>query len=66
MGGCGASARLDTGVCVSCLLREGLEDIGEASRAVYESVLTEVDMPDEQWQPGNYEILGEIKRGGMA
>jgi hypothetical protein len=47
-------------------LREGLEDIGEASRAVYESVLTEVDMPDEQWQPGNYEILGEIKRGGMA
>src|SRR5437660_494089 len=63
---CGATTRLDTGVCVSCLLREGLEAGGEVSRAVYESVLAEVDAPDKQWRLGNYEILDEIGRGGMG
>src|SRR6267143_5140177 len=63
---CGAATRLDTGVCVSCLLREGLEAAGEVSRAVFESVIAEVDVPDKQWRLGNYEILDEIGRGGMA
>jgi len=63
---CGATTRLDTGVCVSCLLHEGLEAVGEVSRAAFESVLTEVDVPDKQWRLGNYEILGEIGRGGMG
>jgi eukaryotic-like serine/threonine-protein kinase len=63
---CGATMRLDTGLCVSCLLREGLATGGEVSKAVYESVLAEVDAPAKQWQLGNYEILNEIGRGGMG
>src|SRR5437660_6195519 len=63
---CGAATRLDTGVCVSCLLREGLEAVGEVSRTAFESVLGEVDVPDKQWRLGNYEILEEAGRGGMG
>ena len=63
---CGANTRLDTGVCVSCLLREGLEDDGEVSQAVYETVLDEVDAPHKPWLLGNYEILEQIGCGGMG
>ncbi len=63
---CGATTRLETGVCASCLLREGLEASGEVSRAVFESVIAEVDVPDKRWRLGNYEILDEIGRGGMG
>jgi serine/threonine protein kinase/TolB-like protein len=63
---CGATTRLNTGVCVSCLLREGLEAVGEVSRAAFESVLAEVDVTDTNWRLGNYEILEEIGRGGMG
>jgi len=57
---CGATTRLDTGVCVSCLLREGLEAGGEVSRAVYEIVLAEVDAPNKQWHLGNYEMARHL------
>jgi serine/threonine protein kinase len=58
--------QLDTGVCVSCLLREGLETGGEVSKAVYETVLDELDVRDKPWQLGNYEILEQIGCGGMG
>jgi serine/threonine protein kinase len=58
--------RLDTGVCVSCLLREGLETRGEVSKAAYGTVLDELDARDKPWQLGNYEILEQIGYGGMG
>src|SRR6266480_1053917 len=63
---CGATMRLDTGVCVSCLLCQGLEIGGEVSKAVYETVLDELDARDKPWQLGNYEILEQIGCGGMG
>ncbi|HEY4272180.1 MAG TPA: protein kinase [Candidatus Udaeobacter sp.] len=63
---CGATMRLDTGVCVSCLLRDGLETGGQVSKAVYETVLDELDTRDKPWQLGNYEILEQIGCGGMG
>jgi serine/threonine protein kinase len=63
---CGATIRLDTGVCVSCLLREGLEGGDEISQPFYQSVLAEVDAPHKSWFLGNYEILEQIGCGGMG
>jgi serine/threonine protein kinase len=63
---CGATMRLDTGVCVSCLLREGLEGGDEVSQAFYQSVLAEVDVQHKSWFLGNYEILDQIGCGGMG
>src|ERR1041385_2645316 len=63
---CGATIRLDSGVCVSCLLRNGLERGAEISQVSYQSVLAEVDAPQKSWFLGNYEILEQIGCGGMG
>ena len=63
---CGATVRLDTGICVNCLLREGLQGSDEVSQAFYQSVLAEVDAPHKSWFLGNYEILEQIGCGGMG
>jgi serine/threonine protein kinase/Flp pilus assembly protein TadD len=63
---CGATTQLEDGTCLNCLLKEGLGAHGEASSQVFESVLSEADVPDTHWRLGNYEILDEIGRGGMG
>src|SRR5436190_3504236 len=63
---CGAITRLDHGTCINCLLHEGLEAQGEASREAFESILAEANVTDTQWRLGHYEILEEIGRGGMG
>ena len=63
---CGATVRLDTGICVSCLLREGLEGGDDVSQAFFQNVLDEVDTPHKSWFLGNYEILEQIGCGGMG
>src|SRR5205809_4364230 len=63
---CGGITRLDHGTCINCLLREGLEAKGEASREAFESILVEANVTDTQWRLGHYEILEEIGRGGMG
>ena len=63
---CGGSARLVTGVCVSCLLQEALSPPPAESGESLEDLLAEVDVCDSDWRIGNYDILEEIGRGGMG
>src|SRR5438105_13889479 len=62
---CGSLARVASGLCVSCLLRSGLAS-DEANIEDFDALLAAVDVPDRDWQLGNYRILEEIGRGGMG
>ena len=62
---CGSFARVASGLCVSCLLRSGL-DSNEANIEDFDTLLAAVDIPDRDWQLGSYRILEEIGRGGMG
>src|SRR5712692_5756630 len=42
---CGATTRLGEGVCLRCLLEEGLEVEGEPSVKVFKSALREANVP---------------------
>src|SRR6516165_9653436 len=72
---CGSGSRVKRGLCLSCLLSQGLpEEIptdinqnGEGPKAeTLEDVLGEIDVRDADWRLGNYQILEEIGRGGMG
>ena len=63
---CGLTTQLDNGLCLNCSLRQGLDDDREASRELFEAVLSEDEVQDTHWRVGNYEILEEIGRGGMG
>ena len=72
---CGSGSRVKRGLCLSCLLSEGLpeETSMEASQngkgqngETLEDVLSEIEVRDTDWRLGNYQILEEIGRGGMG
>ena len=53
------------GLCLSCLLSEGLGTDSHNGETL-EDVLAEIDVRDADWRLGNYQILEEIGRGGMG
>src|SRR3954465_4714510 len=63
---CGDTTHVGNGLCLSCTLREGLEEDREASRESFEAILAEDEGQETHWGVGNYEILEEIGRGGMG
>ena len=72
---CGSGSRVKRGLCLSCLLSQGLPEEtateisqnGEGHDAeTFEHVLGEIDVRDADWRLGNYQILEEIGRGGMG
>src|SRR6476659_440523 len=72
---CGSEPRVKLGLCLSCLLSQGLseETSMDASQngkdqngETLGDVLIEIEVRDPGWRLGNYQILEEIGRGGMG
>jgi TolB-like protein/Flp pilus assembly protein TadD/tRNA A-37 threonylcarbamoyl transferase component Bud32 len=63
---CGATTRLGNGLCLSCTLREALNEDCEGSRESFEAALVQSEVKDTHWRVSNYEVLEEIGRGGMG
>jgi hypothetical protein len=62
---CGSFARVASGLCVSCLLRSGL-DSNEANIEDFDTLLAVVNIPDRDWQLGSYRIWKKSVSGGMG
>ena len=62
---CGATAIVERGLCLHCMLFRGLNSETETTETL-EEVLDEIDVHDADWRIGNYQILEEIGRGGMG
>jgi TolB-like protein/tRNA A-37 threonylcarbamoyl transferase component Bud32 len=62
---CGSEWRIRRGLCLSCLLSQGLGADSYDGESL-EDVLGEIDVSDADWRLGNYQILEEIGRGGMG
>jgi serine/threonine protein kinase/Flp pilus assembly protein TadD len=63
---CDSSSHVAGGLCVGCLLQSGLDPDDECEPEALVSALAEINLPDQNWRLGNYEILEEIGRGGMG
>jgi len=66
-GNCGSTSRLGNGLCLKCLLYGALDEeaVGSA-KGTFRETLAEVNVRGGNWCIGNYQILEEIGRGGMA
>jgi serine/threonine protein kinase/Flp pilus assembly protein TadD len=62
---CGSLARIGSGFCVSCLLRTALGS-DDPDIEDFDALLASLNVPDRDWQLGNYRIFEEIGRGGMG
>src|SRR5213596_2131553 len=62
---CGSTSRIGRGLCLTCLLNQGL-GADTCNHEALEDALAGIDVPDADWRLGNYQILEEIGRGGMG
>src|SRR6266568_351496 len=62
---CGSTSRVARGLCLNCLLYEGLGG-DTCNPETLEDMLGKIDVRDADWRLGNYQILEEIGRGVMG